>query len=315
MVQTGQPILANDVANHPGFQSPEPGAIVPKALLCVPMQLGDATIGVINLSNYLRTNVFDEDAVRVVSSLASQTSIAVENARLYQSLASERDRLISLEEVLRQDIARDLHDGPVQRLAGMAMNIEVIRNTLSKDPKRARVELGELDDLVRLTIKEARTMLFELRPLVLETQGLGAALESYAEQYEANNGIHVELTFDEALGRLAPAVEQTMFSVIQEALGNIRKHAKATKVDVILEIEDDNVVGIVRDNGAGFDVAATQENYDKRASQSLGLVNMTERAERVGGKLRIDSAIGTGTTVTISVPRRQLEVRSLSQAG
>ncbi|MGB2939920.1 MAG: GAF domain-containing protein [Candidatus Dormiibacterota bacterium] len=317
VVATGKPILANDVAKHPDFQQPppEPGSIVPKALLCVPMQLGDAVIGVINLSNYLRTNVFDEDAVRVVSSLASQTSIAVQNARLYTHLQSERDRLISLEEVLRQDIARDLHDGPVQRLAGMAMNIEVIRTALSKDPERARLELQELDNLVRLTIKEARTMLFELRPLVLETQGLGAALESYAEQYEANNGISIELDVDEELGRLAPAVEQTMFSVAQEALGNIRKHAHATRVEVSLKSEGDTVVGVVRDNGDGFDVAETQANYDKRESQSLGLVNMTERAERVGGTFRIESAAGQGTTVTIVVPRRQLEVRSLSQAG
>ena len=315
VVESGQPILANDVARHPSFQAPEAGAMMPKALLCVPMQLGDTVIGVINLSNYLRTNVFDEDAVRVVSSLAAQTSIAVENARLYQHLRSERDRLISLEEVVRQDIARDLHDGPVQRLAGMAMNIEVIRNTLSKDPERARRELQELDDLVRLTIKEARTMLFELRPLVLETQGLGAALESYAEQYEANNGLSIELDVEETLGRLAPAVEQTVFSVVQEALGNIRKHAHATRIEVSLKGEEDRVVGVVRDNGAGFDVATTQENYDKRVSQSLGLVNMTERAERVGGTLHIDSVIGTGTTVRLSVPRRQLEVRSLSQAG
>ena len=81
VMETGEAILANDVATHPDFRKPEPGAIVPKALLCVPMRLGDEVIGVINLSNYMRTNVFDADAVRVVSSLASQTSIAVQNAR------------------------------------------------------------------------------------------------------------------------------------------------------------------------------------------------------------------------------------------
>jgi signal transduction histidine kinase len=315
VLQTGEAILANDVEQHPDWQQGPPGPVMPKALLCVPMRLGDRVIGVINLSNYLRTNVFDADAVRVVSSLAAQTSIAVENARLYQHLRSERDRLISLEEVLRQDLARDLHDGPVQRLAGMAMNIEVIRTALSKDPERARQELQELDDLVRLTIKEARTMLFELRPLVLETQGLGAALESYGEQYEANNGISVELDIDEEMGRLAPAVEQTIFSVLQEAMGNVRKHSKAGSVEISLRLDDDKVVGTVRDAGRGFDVEATQANYDKRASQSLGLVNMTERAERIGGTLKIESAEGKGTTVTISAPRRQLEVRSLSEAG
>ena len=310
VVATGLPILANDVANHPDFRKPDEAKVLPKALLCVPMRLGDEVIGVINLSNYLRINVFDEDAVRVVAALASQTSVAVENARLYQHLRAERDRLISLEEVLRQDLARDLHDGPVQRLAGMAMNIEVIKSVLRKDPERALHELGELDQLVRLTIKEARTMLFELRPLVLETQGLPAALESYAEQFEATNSIEVQLDLDEGLERMPPAVEQTIFSVVQEAMGNARKHARASELTVSLRMEGDRIVAAVRDDGAGFDVEATQEGYAQRESQSLGLVNMLERAERIGGKLHLESAPGRGTTVSISVPRRHLEVRA-----
>lgn len=315
VLETGEAILANDVSAHPDFRKPEPGMIVPKALLCVPMRLGDEVIGVINLSNYLRTDVFDPDSVRVVSSLASQTSIAVQNARLYQHLRSERDRLISLEEVLRQDLARDLHDGPVQRLAGMSMNIEVIRTVLKRDPDRAIKELAELDALVGLTVKEARTMLFELRPLVLETQGLPAALESYAEQYEASTGLAVELDVDQQMERLAPAIEQTVFSVVQEALGNIKKHAHAKQIDVTLAVEGENLVGTVRDDGNGFDVKATQEGYAKRASQSLGMVNMVERAERVGGHVEIDSKPGRGTTVTITVPRRHLELRGTTAAA
>ncbi|GAC1582780.1 MAG: hypothetical protein NVS3B24_21070 [Candidatus Dormibacteria bacterium] len=310
VVASGQPILANDVANHPDFRKPEDAKVLPKALLCVPMRLGDEVIGVINLSNYLRTDVFDEDAVRVVAALASQTSVAVDNARLYQHLRAERDRLISLEEVLRQDLARDLHDGPVQRLAGMAMNIEVIKSLLKKDADRALHELGELDKLVRLTIKEARTMLFELRPLVLETQGLPAALESYAEQFQATNAIDVELDLEEGLERMPPAVEQTIFSVVQEAMGNARKHARAEELTISLHMDGDRVVASVRDNGVGFDVDAVQAGYAQRESQSLGLVNMVERAERIGGKLRLDSAPGRGTTVSISVPRRHLEVRA-----
>ena len=315
VVQTGEPILANDVARHPDFLVPGPsGAMIPKALLCVPMRLGREVIGVINLSNYLQTNVFETDSVRVVTSLASQTSIAVENARVYQRLRAERDRLITLEEVLRQDLARDLHDGPVQRLAGMAMNIEVIKAVMGKDPERTASELDELEKLVRTTIREARTMLFELRPLVLETQGLPAALGSYAEQFEANTGLRVEMDLEEEMERLPPAVEQTLFSVIQEAMGNIKKHARATTVTVHLSTDSEQILSRVTDDGRGFDVKATQESYATRESQSLGLVNMVERAERIGGRLTLESTPGRGTTVTVTVPRRIMEVRPASEA-
>jgi signal transduction histidine kinase len=102
---------------------------------------------------------------------------------------------------------------------------------------------------------------------------------------------------------------------VQEALGNIKKHAHAKRVEVALAIQGDNLVGTVRDDGDGFDVKATQEGYTKRASQSLGMVNMVERAERVGGHVQIDSKPGRGTTVTITVPRRHLEVRDTSAAA
>jgi signal transduction histidine kinase len=190
------------------------------------------------------------------------------------------------------------------------MNIEVIRSVLVRDPDRARHELEELEKLVRLTIKEARTMLFELRPLVLETQGLPAALESYAEQFEATNSIQVDLDLQEDLERMPPAVEQTIFSVVQEAMGNARKHARAQEITVSLRMEGDRIVASVRDDGSGFDVEKTQESYTQRESQSLGLVNMVERAERIGGKLKIASTPGSGTTVSITVPRRHLEVRT-----
>jgi signal transduction histidine kinase len=152
-------------------------------------------------------------------------------------------------------------------------------------------------------------MLFELRPLVLETQGLPAALETYAEQFEASARLAIDLDIPEELDRMAPVVEQTMFSVIQEALGNIRKHAHATRIELGLTLDGDRLIGTVRDNGDGFDVKATQAGYAERPSQSMGMVNMFERAERIGGQVKIDSTLGRGTTVTITVPRRHLEVR------
>jgi signal transduction histidine kinase len=315
VVATGIPILANDVNRHPDFTQPPVGMLVPKALMCVPLKSGNKVIGVINLSNYIETNVFDEEGMRVVTSLANQTSIAVENARLFEDLREERDRLISLEEVLRQDLARDLHDGPVQRLVGMSMNIEFIKTILNKDPVRALAEISELEKLVHISIKESRTMLFELRPLVLETQGLAAAIRSYAEQFEANNGIVVELNLAISEQRFPSAIEQTFFSVIQEALGNIKKHSKATKVEIELTASDKLITGIVVDNGVGFDQQEVEANYSTRESQSLGLLNMVERGERIGGDVELESVIGRGTKLTITAPIGIQEVRKKEVRG
>ncbi|NTW04341.1 MAG: histidine kinase, partial [Oscillochloris sp.] len=170
------------------------------------------------------------------------------------------------------------------------------------DPKRVIDELDKLSALAKRTTYEVRTMLFELRPLVLETQGLKVTLEQYLERFKGNNaGAQILLEAD-LMGdvHLDTKTEGTLFNIIQEAVNNALKHAKAKHIWVRLRREDNMLHAVVQDDGSGFDKAAVLRSYEKRGS--FGLLNIDERARLVGGHADMESNIGKGTIVTIMVP-------------
>lgn len=152
-------------------------------------------------------------------------------------------------------------------------------------------------------------MLFRLRPLILETQGLKAALEQHISKLAETDPtpIHLEVA-SEADQLLEPHAQGVIFYIIDEAIINARKHAQANNLAVRLYIEDNNFIAQVEDDGKGFDVDSVQTRYDERGS--LGMINMHERAELVNGTLRVTSAPGEGTRVTLTVPLRGRQVRA-----
>lgn len=125
--------------------------------------------------------------------------IAIQNARLYQDLANERDRIIEVQEEARKKLARDLHDGPTQSVAAIAMRVNMAQRTMVKDPKAAYEELSCIEELARRTTKEIRHMLFTLRPLVLESQGLVSALQAMADKMKETYSQNVFVNVDEGL--------------------------------------------------------------------------------------------------------------------
>lgn len=249
-----------------------------------------------------RAASFTGEQLDMLSALASYAIIALHNAQLIFDLQEERTKLLSKEEEVRHQLARDLHDGPAQSMAAITMNIEFIKKLLDRDPKRVIDELDKLSALAKRTTYEVRTMLFELRPLVLETQGLKVTLEQYLERFKNNNaGTAIVLEADQ-MGdvHLNTKTEGTLFNIIQEAVNNALKHAKAKHIWVRLRREGQVLHAVVQDDGSGFDKAAVLRTYEKRGS--FGLLNIDERARLVGGQADMDSAIGKGTKVTIMVP-------------
>lgn len=275
---------------------------VTRSLICVPMRIQDRVIGAMQLLNTLDGRPFTEQDMQLLTTLASQAAIAIENARLYQSLKAERDRLLSKEAEVRTAIARDLHDGPTQSVAAIAMNIEFIKKLFKAMPERVPAELDTLAELVHKTTNDIRTLLFELRPLGLETQGLLTTLQQYVDRWRDVSGANTRLRLEAPanMPRLPAEIEAATFIIMQEAVNNARKHARSDVITIYLYTEEDTFVASVRDRGKGFNVALVESNYNNRGS--LGLLNMKERARLIGAELRLRSEPGQGTTVELRIP-------------
>jgi signal transduction histidine kinase len=268
---------------------------------CIPLRTGLDTYGVL-LFAHPDEGFFTSERCEILDIIGGQAVIALQNARLFRDLEQEKERITEIQEEARKKLARDLHDGPTQSVAALAMRVNFARRLMEKDPKGAADELYKVEELARRTTKEIRHMLFTLRPLVLESQGLVAALESMAEKLKDtyNQTVIIEADAD-TVSQLEASKQGVIFYIAEEALNNARKHAQAAHVWVRLKWAGDDLALLeIEDDGVGFDATAVDETYDNRGS--LGMVNMRERAELVNGFLNIETRQGRGTLITLLIP-------------
>ncbi len=309
VVKHGEPLIVENPQNDPRFYRQVDSDIdfETNNIMTVPVRTRDRIIGVIQVVNK-KSGAFTERDLRMLTTVAGQAAISLENANLYGKLKEERDRLIRKEEEVRHQINRDLHDGPTQSVAAISMNIEFIKKLLHAMPERVDDELNVLSALVKRTYQDLRTLLFELRPLGLETQGLAPTLHEYANKFRDPSGMQVRFSSGNFIGRLAPQAAAATFMIIQEAVNNARKHAKAAMVwiELFQDNEHNMLTAMVRDSGVGFDLGQVRSSYEDRGS--FGLLNMGERASLIGGSCEIRSAAGQGTQVIIRVPLELEEV-------
>ncbi|HEX9333371.1 MAG TPA: GAF domain-containing sensor histidine kinase [Anaerolineales bacterium] len=296
----GEAILTQDV----GYD-PELGRIVAlrscSSAYCFPLRSGFNVYGAM-LFAHPDPNYFTKERCGLLDIIGRQAVIAVQNARLYQDLVEEKERMIEVQEEARKKLARDLHDGPTQSVAAMAMRINLARRIMAKDVKEATKELVKIEELAHRTTKEIRHMLFTLRPLILESQGLSAALQAMAEKMRETFAQNVIINVDEnILNDMEMGKQGVIFYIIEEATNNARKHASAPHIWVRLRPFETGIALLeIEDDGLGFDVAAVTKSYDNRGS--LGMINLRERAELVNGLLNVDSAPGKGTRVQVYIP-------------
>ena len=299
-MEQDRPVLLNDVQNDSelthfiAFQRCT-------EIYCFPLRSGFSAYGVLLFGHPL-PGFFTRDRCEILDILGSQAVIAIQNARLYQDVVDERERMVEAQEEARKKLARDLHDGPTQSVSAIAMRVNMAQRILTKDPKAAMEELGRIEELARRTTKEIRHMLFTLRPLVLESQGLVAALQSMADKMKETYSQNVIIAVDEnILQELEVGKQGVAFFIVEEAINNARKHAMADHIWVNMRpFEKEMVLLEIRDDGVGFDVASVNRTYDQRGS--LGMVNLRERTELVNGVLNIQSAPGRGTRVQVFIP-------------
>ena len=276
----------------PGFQT--------RSLIAVPLMTPTERIGVVEVINKQEGERFTEQDQDILSALSAQAATAIVNARLYQELQEEKDRIIATESEIHKKLARDLHDGPAQTLAAMIMDVDIVLKLYERDPARVPEELEKLRQAASKTLAQVRNTMFELRPVILETQGLVPALESYVQRLGSTEGMAIHLDIRSLPERLPSKVEGLCFSIIQEALSNVKKHAHAENTWVVVERRSKDLIVAVRDDGQGFDVTHVQEGYATRGS--LGLLNMRERSEMLGARYSIESKLGRGTLVSLIVP-------------
>ncbi|MBN1260928.1 MAG: GAF domain-containing protein [Anaerolineae bacterium] len=301
-LERARPTLIND----PGAD-PELGQFVAmhhcRQCIVVPLRAGFENYGVMVMASP-DENAYPGDFRDLLEAVCNQAVMALQNARLYQNLMEEKERVVAVEEDERKKLARDLHDGPTQTIAAVAMRLNYIRMLIDQQPDEAMRELEQLEELTRKTTKEIRQMLFRLRPLILETQGLVAALEQYIAKLAETDPLQIHLEAQANADTFIDKESQgALFYMVEEAITNARKHARATDLWVRIYQRGMSMIAEIEDNGRGFDVAAIEENYDQRGS--LGLLNLRERAVLVKGKTVIQSTPGEGTKVTIAVPRKE----------
>ncbi len=248
-----------------------------------------------------------KERINLLSILAGQAGIAVENALLYESARSKQilvekllSKLIQAQEEERKLIAAEIHDTIAQSLVGIHTRIQMCQSLLIKAPEKLENQLEDLKLMVGSSVKEVRQIIFNLRPSTLDDLGLVPSLGNYIKKYEHEMGIKIDFMTNVKGTRLPPVVETATFRIIQEALTNIRKHSGADKVLVWLDIEPKNVNLRVADNGKGFDWKNVTEKFIR--GDSHGVQGMKERVSLLGGTFKITSEEGNGCIVSAMIP-------------
>jgi two-component system NarL family sensor kinase len=253
----------------------------------IPLYFRDRPLGIMNVTSPSWRQLTREE-LRLLSTVANQVGIAIERARL----AEESTRLARAEE--RARIAREIHDILAQDLTAIALHIEGGLNQLGRDPSLARERLEQALTLCRASLEEARRSVLDLRTLPLAGKSLVEALGASGRAFTSETGIRVNVHAD-GDPRLPLRVEAELYRIVQEALANVRRHARATDVTITMRERDRRVVLVVRDDGQGFDATAGHEGR-------YGLLGMRERARLLGGTLRVEGRAGRGTIVRVTVP-------------
>lgn len=250
-----------------------------------------------------RPHQSDQD---LLMAIGREIGAAIENAQLYQNMRSYARAITRAQEDERQRIARELHDETIQMLVALSRQLDLLSRLPDPLSSEVRERLRSMRELVGGGLRELRHFVRDLRPPVLDHLGLVSALRELSSDLKDDYGIEVELRITGDVVRLDLGQELVLFRIAQEALNNVRRHAGATQIRIILQFAPDCAHLVVEDNGRGFDTP--EQINDLVPAGRLGLVGMDERARALGGLLAIRSTPGHGTTVTVDIPV-QLELR------
>jgi signal transduction histidine kinase len=303
VIASGEATVIEDYAAYPyRVQDFVDGGV--KSVLAVPILTGDRVFGTLGVIALKDKRSFSSRDVTVVSGVARQAAVAIENARLYQSMRSYAKQILTAQEEERKRMARELHDDTAQALVALSRQLDALLSDHDHTPGSLRPRMEELRQLTAQISRDVRRFSQDLRPSTLDDLGLLPTLEGLSNRLSEEDDVRalLEVVGDER--RLTPETELVLFRIAQEALNNVRKHSAATEVLTRVEFTDGVVRITVSDNGQGFTVPDRPGELVETGK--LGLTGMLERAHLAGGTLTVRSKPGEGTTVTAEIP---VEVR------
>ncbi|NLZ43953.1 MAG: sensor histidine kinase [Clostridia bacterium] len=241
----------------------------------------------------LKTAFYSSMGVGIISAMICFyfEYLAIKDERL--RLEERNKELAVVEE--RNRIARELHDSVSQSLFGISLNLNTLELILQSQPEEAKALIGQVKEMVEEAQREMRLMIYGLQPTVLREKGFFEALETLCELFGARYQLEVTSLLEGDETRIDHKTQLALYRVIQEALHNIVKHARATKAKVSLTIQEREAVARIEDNGQGF-------NGRQAKSSGLGLAGMKERIAALQGDFHLAPAPGKGTTITVRIP-------------
>jgi signal transduction histidine kinase len=279
--------------------------------VAVPLKSTDRVQGVLAVATR-RSRQFLPEELELLAAIGNEIGVAIENARLYESMRFYVQEITRAQEDERQRIARELHDETIQMLIVLSRRLEALITPSEPMSETTRQRLRSLQELIRNTSGGIRRFVRELRPPTLDHLGLVATIEGLTRDLAEKDELEAELRATGDVRRLTSEEELVLFRIAQEALSNVRRHSAASQVIVRLGFYPDKVLMAVDDNGRGFHVP---ERMDDLVSMGrLGLIGMQERARTLGGTLTIQSEPGRGTVVTVDVPIQSRSEKTGSSA-
>lgn len=260
-------------------------------MLATPLLIKGRPVGLLCAINTVE-RPFTQEHLDFAQILASFAASAIENARLaeqsrYVMLASERDR-----------IAREMHDGVVQSLFSVSLGLELCKKQARRDPVAVEVRLDELQQQLNNSMSELRRFIYDLRPMKLTELGLVGATEYWISEITKGGTVKGRLVVDGEIPRVGPAMEACLYRVAKEAVSNVVRHAGASMFEVRLQTADGRVRLSIVDDGIGFDSALVMRGD----TAGIGLRSISDRVERDGGVLSVESSAGKGTVLKVEIP-------------
>jgi signal transduction histidine kinase len=305
VAQSGQALLLNGILQHEWEEEGQPIT----SAICVPLKVKGIVIGVLNSSNITRAGNFSESDLDMITILAGQAAIAIENARLFGEIGAKQAtleqllaELLKAQEEERQRISTEIHDSVAQLMVSASYHTQSSSALLAQSKfDRAREEAELATRIIGRCVKELRGIVTELYPPALSELGLLGALQENVEYFRRETGTACRILSTDLPPQMSPVQDMVIYRVVQEALNNVRKHARASETVIRLDTDESRITVEIWDNGRGFE--APSPGGARPPSGGVGLLTMRSRAQMLGGDLAIETRPEGGTRVVLTIPR------------